>query len=389
MTQADIVIVTAEPSADQLGANLAVSLRQLDPNVTLAGIGGARMKDAGLSSQMSIEGLAILGFFEGLKSYGFVLKKVREATDIMSEINPKAVVLIDSWGFMVRIAKSLKRRGYRGKVIKYIAPQVWATRPGRARVLARHVDHLLSTQSMDAPYFEETGLPMTFVGNPVLQDTADVSKDEAEGFLTQYQLDPDRPIYGIFPGSRPSEIERLDAGIVRIVSEIAQRHPDAQPVCVVSEAVQDQVEALMTGLDVTLVPQSSRDVALSVMSAALACSGTVTTQLAMSAVPTVVLYRLSPATFFLAKRIFQQRYVSLVNISADLNTPGGSDPLMPEFLQDEVLTDAPIKALSNFLAGGDSVNQLRVRLKKETRRMGAGSEKASDKAAEIVLSLIA
>lgn len=388
MRRTDVFIVAAEPSADQLGANLAQSLSEKDLSVTLAGIGGGRMAEAGLPSHMSIDGLAILGFAEGLKSYGFVLRKVREATRIILDLNPKAVVLIDSWGFMVRLAKSLKRQGYPGKVIKFIAPQVWATRPGRARILARHVDYLLSTQTMDAPYFGGTGLPMTFVGNPVLEARPEISDIAAGEFLDQTGLDNARPVYGVFPGSRPSEIERLGPAIVKIIAETQQKHPDAQPLCVVSEAVQSQVEALMAGLEVTLVPQSARDVAMSVMSAAIACSGTITTQLAISGVPTVVLYRLSPLTYFVAKRIFQQRYVSLVNISADLNTPGGSEPLMPEFLQDEVLSDAPIEALSGFLSGGDEVERLRERLKQETRRMGVGSEKASDKAAEIVLGLI-
>ncbi|MEL6688212.1 MAG: hypothetical protein AAFP97_11415, partial [Pseudomonadota bacterium] len=150
-----------------------------------------------------------------------------------------------------------------------------------------------------------------------------------------------------------------------------------------------QVETLFAGSHVTLVPQSSRDTAMSVMTAAIACSGTITTQLASWGVPTVVVYRVSPLTYFAAKRLFLQRYVSLVNISADLNTPGGSDPLMPEYLQKAAFGDEPIDALSQFIVGGDAVEGLRERLKQETRHMGVGSEKASDKAAEAILKRIA
>ena len=388
VTQPDVFIVAAEPSADQLGADLAIALKDKDKTLSLRGIGGERMSEAGLSSLMSIEGLAILGFVEGLMSYGLVLKKVREATALILKENPKAVVLIDSWGFMVRVAKRLKAKGYDGQVIKYIAPQVWATRPGRAKILARHVDHLLSTQSLDAPYFEQTGLPMTFVGNPVLESSYDVSKQDIEAFTRETGLDRSNPIYGVFLGSRPSEIDRVGPAIQKVMQEIAERYPSAQPVCVVSDAVKPLVESLMRRESITLVPQSSRDAAMSIMDCAIACSGTITTQLASYGIPTVVVYRLSPITFFLAKRLFQQRFVSLVNISADLNTSGGGEALMPEFLQDDALGMKPTEALSHYLDGGEDVEHLRERLKQETRRMGVGSENASNRAADAILNLI-
>ena len=388
VTYPDVFIVAAEPSADQLGADLARALLEKEPHLVLNGIGGDRMAEAGLRSLMSIDGLAILGFVEGLQSYGLVLKKVREATRIILEHNPRAVVLIDSWGFMVRVAKRLKAQGYQGKVVKYIAPQVWATRPGRAKILARHVDHLLSTQSLDAPYFEQTDLPMTFVGNPVLESVTQTSSKEKTQFINEFGLDPSKPVYGVFLGSRPSEIERIGPGIKKVIEAISKKHPSAQPVCIVAEAVKPQVETLMAGSGVMLVPQSSRDVAMSTLDAAIACSGTITTQLASLGVPTVVVYRLSPITYFAAKRLFQQRYVSLVNISVDLNTPGGSEFLMPEFLQNEALSQAPADVLSNYLQGGEGVQALRERLKEETRRMGVGSENASDRAADTILGLI-
>ncbi|WP_418152769.1 hypothetical protein AB8615_04175 [Litorimonas sp. RW-G-Af-16] len=150
-----VFILAVENSADHLGAELVTALRSQQSDLTFAGIGGRAMSAVGVPSQMDIDGLAILGFVEGLKSYPMILRKVYEAGQRIMQSGADAVVLIDSWGFMIRVAKELRKQGYTGKIIKYVAPQVWAMREGRAKILARHVDHLLTIHSFDAPYFEQ------------------------------------------------------------------------------------------------------------------------------------------------------------------------------------------------------------------------------------------
>ncbi|WP_298912343.1 lipid-A-disaccharide synthase [uncultured Algimonas sp.] len=386
MSRTDVFIVAAEPSGDRLGAALAQSLIKFRPEIRLAGIGGPDMERAGLPSRMDIDGLAILGFVEGLKAYGHVLRKVRQATESIMNSNPEAVVLIDSWGFMMRVAKRLRRQGYAGRIVKYVAPQVWATRPGRARILASHVDHLLSTQTMDTPHFEPLDLPLTFVGNPVL-DT-DYGAGDAEAFRSRHELSAARPIVGLFPGSRPAEVDRVGPAILGALRTARAAIPALQPVCIVAEVVTTQVRALFAGEAVTLIDQTEFIDALSAMDAALACSGTVTTQLAAAGVPTVVLYRLSPLTFAIASRMFRPRFISLVNISADSAGAGSEAPLLQEFMQDDIDSDAPADALIELLENADLSKRLSDRLMQETRRMSAGPEHASDKAAKAVLSLI-
>lgn len=344
------------------------------------------MESTGLQSQMSIDGLAILGFVEGLKAYTFVLTKVQEAKDLILKENPKSVVLIDSWGFMVRVAKALKAEGYTGKVIKFVAPQVWAMRSGRAKVLARYIDHLLSTQSMDAPYFEKVGLPQTFVGNPVLDQ--DYGAGNVDSFRRRHGLDAKRPTIGIFFGSRPSEIDRVGPAILRALDRLKRTHPDYQPVCVIVDPVRSLVDSMLGGREIIRVDQSEFLDAIAAMDGSIACSGTVTTQLAAAGVPTVVIYRLSSLTYWVASRMFKPRFISLVNISADSNSEALEDPLMPEFVQEEIMTDDPMDALTQILDDSTEAERLRARLIQETRRMGAGSENASDRAAAAILSLI-
>lgn len=382
----DVFIVAAEPSGDHLGADLARALGKQSPSIQLLAIGGPVLGSAGLRSQMDIDGLAILGFVEGLKVYPFVLRKVREATDLILKTDPKSVVLIDSWGFMVRVAKALKAAGYSGQIIKFVAPQVWATRSGRAKILARYIDHLLSTQPMDEPYFRDAGLPQTFVGNPVLDQ--DYRAGNAQDFRGRHALDPSKPVVGFFFGSRPSEIERVGPAILHALDRLNVTHPDLQPVCVIADPVRALVDPMLASREITRVDQSEFLDAISAMDGSIACSGTVTTQLAAAGVPTVVIYRLSSLTYWLASRMFKPRFFSLVNIFADANSDGLDDPLMPEFVQEEIMTDGPTDALTQMLDNPETAARLRGCLIQETRRMGAGSDNASDRAAAAILSLI-
>lgn len=386
MKQTDVIIVAAEPSGDQLGADLAEALTRQKTDIEIAAIGGERLESVGYPSLMSVEGLAVVGIIEGLKIYRLVRQKVQESSSLIMGLNPQCVVLIDSWGFMVRVAEALKKSGYKGQIIKYVAPQVWAMRPGRAKTLARFVDHLLSTQPMDKPYFDAAGLAQTFVGNPVLDK--DYRAGTREDFLVKYNLGKSRLIIGLFLGSRPSEIERVGPAILATLKYVQSEHPNATAICVIAEPVRKSAERLLSGTNVIAIPQSDFIDALAATDYAIACSGTVTTQLAAAGIPSVVLYKLSNLTFWMVSKVFKPRYISLVNISADGVDRLLDSPLMPEFVQDDIMSDKPAKALLDIMADPDAAKTLRQSLICETRRMGAGSKNASDRAASAVLSFI-
>ena len=158
-----VYIVAVENSADHLGAELIEQINLKWPDIECLGIGGLAMRSQGVLSQIDITGLAILGFVEGVKSYPFIMKRVKETVSSIMIKEPNIVVLIDSRGFMIRVAQRLKQAGYKGKIVKYLAPQVWAMREGRSKILAKSVDHLMTIHSFDAPYFEKHGLPVTYV----------------------------------------------------------------------------------------------------------------------------------------------------------------------------------------------------------------------------------
>jgi len=379
-----VYILAVENSADHLGAQLALALRAQDSTIKLAGIGGAAMRDAGVPSQMDISGLAILGFTEGLRSYPHILRKVKEAAMRIIESGADAAILIDSWGFMVRVAQRLKKLGYTGQIIKYLAPQVWAMREGRAKILARHVDHLLTIHSFDAPYFEAHGLPVYYVGNPVFDE--DYQSGDAQILRNEYSLG-DKDIVAVFFGSRPSEIARLAKPFADAITHLRESHPDVALLSAVSQSVAKEVGAAAGGdlrlQEVILLPEARKLDVMACAKTALACSGTMTSQLAAAGVPSVVAYKLAPLTYLAAKRLYKPDYISIVNIAA-------GRALMPEFMQGEANGPKLAAAVASYLDNPETQKSAARALLEQTAKMrGSLDKSASAQAALAVLEILA
>ncbi len=202
-----VFVVAAEASGDRLGADLIRALRRREPQLIAAGIGGHLMRAEGVESPFDIAELSVLGLVEGLKAYPRVVRRVEETVRHALAFSPDVVVLIDSWGFTLRVAKALRKAGSRARLIKYIGPQVWASRPGRAKTLAETVDHLICIYDVETPYYAPYGLPCTVCGNPVAN--APAKQGDGARFRVEQNLTPDTPLLLILFGSRPSEIKRL------------------------------------------------------------------------------------------------------------------------------------------------------------------------------------
>ncbi len=379
----DLFIVAAERSGDDIGAALIKDILTLQPDCQIDGVGGSAMEAVGVASQMDIEGLSILGFVEGLKSYPMIMRKVKICADAIIKSQAKAVVLIDSWGFMIRVAKRLKALGYKGKIIKYVAPQVWAMREGRAKILADATDLLLSIQPMDAPYYEPHGLKTVYVGNPVFDQ--DYGSGNETILRQKYGLG-DLPILSVWFGSRPSEIERLTEPFCLAIALLKRQFPDLVIMSPVADTVRDLLKLHLSQSsfedDIFMVDESEKLNVMAASKVALACSGTVTTQLASAGVPTVVAYKLNGLTHFVAKQLFKPSYISIVNIAAD-------KPLMPEFVQSEANGPNLAASVTKFLKDDTLRGLASKALLAQTQIMGAGAkESVSKKAARNVLTAL-
>ena len=379
-----VMLVAAEASGDERGAGLAAALRRrLGEDVRFVGVGGARMAAEGVASPFDIAELSVLGLVEGLLAYPRVVRRADETAALARRERPEVVVLIDSWGFTLRVAQRLRRLDPRLPLIKYVGPQVWASRPGRARTLAAAVDHLLSIHAFDAPYFEAQGLPVTFVGNSAL--ALDFSEADPDRLRAQIGAAARDPILLVLPGSRPGEIARVMPPFEDAVALIKADRPDLHIVVPAAPTVAEQVKARVAGWTHrahVVEGEAAKLDAMKAATVALACSGTVTTQLALAGAPMVVGYRLAPLTYALLKRIVRTRYITLFNIAA------GAE-IAPELVQDACNGPALAVELARRL---DDQTLRRAQVREQYAaldRMGRGGPDPDDAAADAVLQILA
>ena len=296
---------------------------------------------------------------------------------------PNAVILIDSWGFMIRVSQRLKQAGYAGQIIKYLAPQVWAMREGRSKILAQSVDHLMTIHNFDAPYFEKYGLAVTYVGNPIF-DTDYLSGD-GDHLKTEHNVSSHDDILSVFFGSRLSEIKTLSSVFAQTVEQLQTSHPVLKIFSPVSDLIANDVQEIVSNdprlSSIKLVSEHRKLDVFAASDVALACSGTVTTQLACAGVPTVVAYKLNPMTFTVAKRLYKPDYISLVNIAAQ-------EELLPEFVQHDVTAENLLGAISKYLKDEGYRKERSAKLIEQTRLMHGKGGLASQRAARTVVALL-
>jgi lipid-A-disaccharide synthase len=338
------MLVAAEASGDNLGAALAKALTaRLGGAVRFVGVGGARMAEAGVQSPFPIAELSILGLVEGLMAYPRVRRRAAETAALAVREAPDVAVLIDSWGFTLRVAQQIRRRLPHLPLIKYVGPQVWASRPGRAKTLAATVDHLLTLHAFDAPYFEREGLSTTFVGSSAL--TKSFQNADPERLRAHIGAEPTDPILLVLLGSRPGEIARLSAPFGEAVDRLAIAYPALKVVMPVAATVADLVRAQTAVWPVQphlIEDEHLKDDAFVAATVALACSGSVTTELALAGCPMVVGYRLGALTHAILERLITTRYITLFNIAAGCE-------VAPELVQDRCTGAALAAAAAQLL----------------------------------------
>jgi lipid-A-disaccharide synthase len=383
MSGPTVLLVAAEASGDTLGASLARAMRARAPGARFVGVGGPKMAIEGVESPFDIAELSVLGLLEGLAAYPKVVRRVRETVALAAREKPDIAVLIDSWGFTLRVAQGLRKLDPDLPLVKYVGPQVWASRPGRARTLAATVDLLLSIHGFDAPYFEAEGLKTIPVGNPAL--ARDFSGADAARLRARLRVGPKDPILLILPGSRPGEIKRLAEPLGEAALRLKANRPNLQLVIPVAAPVADLVRqetAAWAVQPVLIEDEAGKADAFVGATAALACSGTVTTELALAGCPMVVCYRLGHVTHAILKRLIRTRYITLFNVAAGRE-------IAPELVQDACTPEALASAAAPLL---DDPARRRMQAEQQAAAldlMGRGQGDPSERAAEAVLALLA
>jgi len=306
---------------------------------------------------------------------------MRQTAAAIRAQRPAAIVSIDAPAFCFGVWRRLRGAGI--PLIHYVAPTVWAWRPGRARKYARTIDHLLTLLPFEPPYFEREGLGCTFVGHPVLECGADAA--DGAGFRARHGLGTAGPVLGILPGSRRGEVVRLMPHFGAAVARLADRFSGLEIVIPAVPSLVREIEAISRTWPVRTVvtrEAGTRFDAMAACDAAIAASGTVSLELARVGVPMVIGYRLNPLTMALVRPMVRVKYVNLINLLLDR-------PAIPELLQGdcraEALADAAARLLESEAARADQGEAAAEAL----AMLSAGDAAPSHRAAGIVLELIA
>ncbi len=378
-----VMLVAGEASGDSLGAALARALkRRLGGGVRFVGVGGAAMALEGVQSPFDIAEVSVLGLLEGLMALPRVTRRANDTARLAAREKPDIAVLIDSWGFTLRVAQRLRRQNPDLPLVKYVGPQVWVMRPGRAKTLARTVDRLLTIHNFDAPYFEAAGLKTTFVGNSAL--SLDFSGADPARLRREIGATPETPILLVLLGSRPAEIEHMSPPFGEAVKLLAAQRPDLRIVAPAAATVADRVKAAVAawGVPVHVVEGETRKFdAMKAATVALACSGTVSSELAMAGCPMVIAYRLSEVTYRLALLLTKQRILTLFNIAA-------GETIAPEFLQHDCTGSNLARALAERLDNADLRAGQVAAQNAMLEKMGRGGPDPAERAADVVLEML-
>lgn len=379
-----VMLVAAEASGDDRGASLARALKRKlgEGGVRLVGVGGQRMAAEGVESPFDIADLSIFGLTEGLLAWRKVVRRADETAALAARERPDVAVLIDSWGFTLRVAQRLRRQDPKLPLVKYVAPQVWASRPGRAKTAAQAFDLLLTIHAFDAPAFQREGLETVFVGDSTL--AIDFAAADPARLRAQIGAGANDPVLLVLPGSRPSEIERIlpafEDAVARLRTERPALHVVIPAAPTVAAAVKARVGAWRHPAHVVEGEAAKRD-AMKAATVALACSGTVTTELALAGCPMVVAYRLAPVTYAILKRLIRTRYVTLFNIAAQ-------DFVAPEMIQDDCNGPALAREVARRLDDAELRSRQVERQSQALLRMGRGGPDPSEVAADAVIAAV-
>jgi lipid-A-disaccharide synthase len=377
-----IFIVSGETSGDNLAGRLMAALKaETGGRVRFAGVGGRESKAQGLESLFPMRELSLMGLAEILPHLPRLMRRLNQTSGTALTMRPDAVVTVDSPGFCLRLAHRLRGSGI--PVIHYVAPQLWAWRPGRAKKLAKRVDHIMALLPFEPAFFAEYGISSTFVGHPAIESGA--RHGDGPAFRAKHAIPPDATILCVVPGSRPGEVRRILPVFDAALRFIRQKHPDLHVVIPVADATADLVaqDTRDWPFPVTYASPAERFDAFAASNVAMAKSGTVTLELALAGVPMVIAYRVNPATAFLVRRMgVSVKYASLVNLLADRE-------VIPEFLQ-ENCTPENLAAGVGALLDSEELREVQRRGFSEVLHvLGNLSPTPSERAAKVVLDIVA
>ncbi len=371
-----LLVSCGEASGDLYAGALVAALRRREPDIEVFGLGGEQFRAAGGRLIADFHGLSVTGLTEALSVIPRSFATMRQLVAAAKQEKPHALVVIDYPDFNFRLMWRIKKLGI--PVIYYISPQLWAWRGGRIRTMKRVVDRVLPIFPFEEAIYQRENIDVRFVGHPLI----DLARPrlERDAFLRKLNLDPAKPVLALLPGSRANELERLAEVIATAIPAIAQQVPGVQFLIARAPNLDDGLFEPFGVSGVTLrIAEGCTDDVLNASDAVVTASGTATVQTALYGKPMVVVYKLSPMTYRLGKRM------ALVDTYAMVNLIAG-ERVVAELIQEACTPEAVATEAVRLLTDQDYRVRMTAALQEVRRRLGGPG--ASDRAAEAVLDVV-
>ena len=375
-----IMLSAGEASGDQHAASLFLELKKLLPEVKAIGMGGAKMREAGVEIRYDSTSIAVIGTVEVIRHYGEIRRALALMTSIAIEERPDLLICVDYKEFNFRLARSAKAAGV--KVLFYVSPQVWAWRPGRVKKYGAAVDRMAVIFPFEVPFYEAQQIPVTYVGHPLTGKVVpSLSKNAA---LKEFGLETDGPVIGLLPGSRSNEIKRLLPVILETVELLAHRFPTARFVLNQASSVTDgMLEPYLANCKVAIKGFHGRNYdVLQCCDAVITVSGTATLEVALAGVPMAIIYKLTPITYWLGRLLISIKFIGLPNILAGKG-------IVREFIQQDANAPNIAAEIGKIVIDKNYASEIRENLSKvkELLGEGGGSSRLASLAKEMLLNL--
>jgi len=374
-----ILISAGEASGEMYGAQLIKALRHLDPSLQFFGVGGDRVRVAGCDTVVDAKDLAVVGITEILshlpKILGLYQRLIREA----DRRKPDLAIVIDSPAFNWRVARQMKRRGI--PTVYYVAPQFWAWRQGRVRLLRDYIDKALVIFPFEEKFYRERGVDATFVGHPLAELPCPTI--ERNDYAAQFHLDPAKLWITLMPGSRIKEVRMNLPTILESAALLGTPYEFLLPVAPTLD--RDFLRGLIGSHKITLVPEALP--ALWHSRAGIIASGTATVEAAMMNTPFVMVYRVSPLTYLLGRSRVKVPHFAMVNLIAE-------EEVVPELVQQDFTAAKVVARIQEILPDGPTRERMieglrRVKgLLRAPRLTPGAAQHPADRAAEIILTMM-
>ncbi len=372
----NIMIIAGEVSGDLLGGELSTELMQLDNNIKLFGIGGEKMKQAGVEIICHINRLAFLGFAEVVRHIPFVKKVQGDLKKVIKEKNIKHVIMIDYPGFNLNFAAKIKPLGV--KILYYVSPQIWAWGIGRIKKIKHLVKKMFVVFPFEEKIYQDAGVDVEFVGHPLLDRISKYQYLSKEEFLKKYNLDPAKNILLILPGSRKFEVEKIFPACIKAALKLKKEF-DLQIIVAGASNIDEKLFDEISPFSEYKVIKDRNYELMKYSKVGLIKSGTSTLESGLFGLPMVIVYKTSSLTYFISKSLVRLKSIGMANIILGEN-------VVPELIQHNVNPESIYNEVKKLLSDNFLLDSIKRKLL--TIKNKLGNEGAAKRTAQSIYSLL-